>query len=276
MSKNSNSSAFWGSKIGFIVKNLLVAIALGVIVLIVLVNLMKQYTHHGEEVEVPQVTGLYLEEAQVLLESSGLQLKVIDSTFSNKVPLGTIVEQNPPKESHAKKGRAVYVVLNARAPQRVAIPNLQNMSYRQAENNLIGLGLIVDSMEYEPSEYRDLVLDLRKGEESLETGDMIEVGSHLVMVVGFGKGTEMMDVPNLRGLPLREARRRLLEAHFILGQYSYDDQPTEKDKDEFVVYFQEPDAGNKLLEGSSIRVMLSKDLEKAVTTQTTNDEEEFF
>lgn len=276
MGKKVKFSEFWASNWGFVVKNLLLAAVIITVILVVVIHRLEKYTEHGIEVEVPQVTGLYLEEAEVLLGSSNLRMEVIDSTFSNKVPLGTIVEQIPGQELKAKRGRVVYVVVNARQRKQVIIPEIHDISYRQAQGMLSRLGLIVDSIEYEPSEYKDLVLALRRGENMVETGDKVTEGTALIMVVGFGKGTEMVRVPNLRGLRLKDVRGALLMNRLTLGSIEYDVEPTETDMDEYMVYMQEPQEGKMYLEGSSVSIKLSKDQEKTVTADNKEDEEIFF
>ncbi|MCQ2345961.1 MAG: PASTA domain-containing protein [Paludibacteraceae bacterium] len=247
-----------------------------VFVLVIVVFCLKRYTDHGVEVEVPQITGLYLEEAQQLVLENQLQILVVDSTFSSKVPLGTIVEQNPVPMTHVKRHRTIYVVLNARQRRQVPLPELHDLSYRQAQNMLTSLGLIVDSIEYEPSEYKDLILDTRCGNQSVETGKMLTEGTHLILVVGFGQGTEMVPVPDLRGLNQRDARQLLLNNRLTLGAAEYDAEVTEENADRFVVYSQSPAADEMYLEGSSVSVKLSMDLEKTVTEDNEDNEENFF
>jgi len=265
-----------GSKLKFLGLNLLIALVVMVLILVVILLWLKKYTHHGEEIEVPQITGLYTNEAEFLLSSSGLRLEVIDSTFSQKVPLGTIVEQLPPAESKVKEGRAIYVVINASAKRNVVLPELHDVSYRQAENMLRQLGLEIDSVEYEPSEYRDLVLDLRVGEQSLETGAKVIEGTMITLVVGQGTGTEMIKVPDLSGLNLSDARSLLLAEHLTLGRVEYDEPPTDDDRDTYMVYMQQPQLGEYLLEGKSVQISLSKDKKKAATVSREEDDEEFF
>ena len=100
--------------------------------------------------------------------------------------------------SHAKHGRAVYVTINATTRRQVTMPDLQDMSYRQAETTLRGMGLQVDTIyEYEPSEYKDLVLDVKAGDESLTPGTRVAVGTLVRLVVGEGpsKSTEPVTGP---------------------------------------------------------------------------------
>lgn len=268
---------FWRStKAGFIVKNVLLALFVVIVALVCLLSWLKRYTEHGVEVEIPEITGLYIEEARLRVEASGLQMEIIDSTYSSKVPLGTIVEQNPPAGSHAKHGRAVYVISNAQSVRQVPMPDLHDISFRQAEATLQSLHIRIKDYIYEPSEYKDLVLDVRQNGQSIEAGQRIDEGSEVVLVIGRGKGTEKIAVPNLCGKSLQEARSLLLARYLTLGIYDYDEPPTEETESLYVVYKQEPSAGTVILEGSCVDIYLSTDLEKAIVNTEARDEEEFF
>lgn len=267
--------AFFRTKCGFVVLNLLAAVFLLGIGLIILICSLEGYTRHGEEVEVPAVTGMYLEMATPILEAEQLHPVVIDSTYSNKVPMGTIVEQNPPAGAHAKQDRPIYLVVNARARREVALPDLIDMSYRQAITKLQQMQLPVSDTLFEPSEFRDIVLDIRYNGESLEPGSRLREGTPLTLVVGYGKGTEMVAVPNLAGLSLQGARSLLLQEALTLGSVEYDVEPTEETRDAYHVVSQTPDADQYLLQGSHVDVRLSTDIEKAAKSDGVS-EEEFF
>lgn len=276
MAQKKQNTGFLGTKIGFVTLNVILAITLCTLLLVALVTWLRKYTDHSIEVEIPQITGLYPEEAEVLLQSAQLDLEIIDSTFSHKVPLGTIVEQVPLAESHAKRGRKVYAIVNAKNRQKVAVPDLHDMSYRQAENNLKRLGFIVDTVIYQPSEFRDLVIDILQEEEPVKAGTYLEEGTRVTLIVGTGKRSQMVAVPDLRGRSVKEARRMLLDHRFTLGTCTYDEQPTEETEELYVVYQQEPVAGKLFLEGSSVSVKVSTDLEKTITSDNETDEENFF
>ena len=270
--KGKKSSSDWK----FYGKNVLLAAAIVIAIVISIILWMRSYTHHGEEVEIPQITGLYIPEAEALLANSGLTIDVIDSTYSQRVPLGTIVEQTPPAESHAKRGRAVYVVLNASAHRQVTLPELHDISYRQAESILRQLNLTVSEVLYEPNEYRDLVLDIRQGETALEAGDKLTEGESVVLVVGQGKGTAIVITPDVRGKHVMEVRGLLMEKHLTIGNVHYDEEVTEENKDLFMVYKQEPQSDSHVLEGTAVQLYLSLNPEKVVTADNQGDEEEFF
>ncbi len=271
----AKKSIFDKSDLKFIGSNLVLALLIGIAILVVLIAYLRRYTEHGVEVEVADVRGMVEAEAQPILAAQDLVLVVIDSTFSDKVPFGTIVEQNPQPGSHAKHGRAVYVTINATMKRQVTMPNLQDMSYRQAETTLRGMGLEVDSVyDYEPSAYRDLVLDVKANGESILPGQKVPVGTKVRLVVGFGRGTEEVEVPSVIGLTLQDARSLLLSHRLTVGAVSYDEEAEEGVKQ--YVYKQIPAAGEKLIEGETVSLRLSKDIEKTATNTSPAAEEEWF
>lgn len=256
--------------------NFLIAVAVAFILLAILLIGLRQYTQHGVEITVPEITELYLEEARIILESEGLHIEVIDSTYSTKVPQGTIVEQTPLAGSKVKHGRTIYVIQNAQMRRPVFIPELRDISLRQAQATLKTLGLAVDSIIYEPSAYRDIILDIRVDNESVNMGQRLEEGSKVVLIVGKGRGTEEVTIPNIVGKSLDEARSWLLSHTLTVGVVEYDLPPTEENIQMYMVYSQEPESGTIVVEGSSVNLKLSMDIEKTVTADNEQDEEEFF
>lgn len=256
--------------------NILFAVLLGVGLLAGVYFWLRSYTQHGVEVEVTDVRGMVVAEAQPLLAAQELQLVVIDSTYTDKVPFGTIVDQDPKPFSHAKHGRAVYVTINATTKRKVPMPNLQDMSYRQAETTLRGLGLNVDTVyDYKPSEYRDLVLDVKVNGVSVKPGTKLPVGTRVRLVVGKGRGTEHVYVPNVVGMTMQEARSTLLTYRLTVGAVAFD-EPDLKDEKQYV-YRQVPSAGTRLLEGETVALKLSTNPDKAVSGGNAGDtEDEWF
>ena len=235
---------------------------------------LRSCTNHGVEEVVPDVKGMVTGQAERILGDQELKLEIIDSTFSDDVPFGTIVEQDPTPGSHVKHGRAIYVTVNASGKRQVIMPDLRDISYRQAETTLRGLGLIVDEeYDYEPSAFRDLVLDVRTEEgESIEPGQKIAVGTEVRLVVGFGLGTEEVIVPSVIGMTYQEAKQVLKDFRLTISAVYYDE---EEDEDLIqYVYRQTPNEGEVVIEGEAITLRLSPDIEKAATDR--GDEEDDF
>ena len=111
MARNNQQQKFnWKAAI----INIAAMITLVAILIAGLVIYLRNYTQHGTEITVPNITNMHIAEAEILLAADDLHVQVIDSTYSTKTPLGTIVEQNPSPGSQVKRGRTIYVIQNAR------------------------------------------------------------------------------------------------------------------------------------------------------------------
>ncbi len=276
MVKIDKKNSFFQTKVGQIVQHLLIAAGVVVLVFVGLLFWLHHYTQHGVELSVPNITGLYVEEAQITLAAQGLQLSIIDSTYSQKTPLGTLLEQNPKAGSKVKKGRTIYAIQNARFRRPIIMPELRDLSLRQAESTIKALGLAVGDIIYEPSTYRDIILDIRIDTMSVTAGTSLPEGSVVNLYVGKGPGIQQVSVPSIIGKTLAEARSWLMGHALSLGIVEYDVEPTEETREQYVVYSQTPQGGTEVVEGTTVHIKLSMDIEKSVTTDNIEDEEEFF
>jgi len=197
--------------------------------------------------------------------------QVIDSVFVRDKKLGTIIEQIPPVNSTVKRNRPIYLIINSRQVRKVPMPDVNDVSYRQADAMLKAIGLSVSSVEYSPSEYKDLVIAVKYRGQNIPAGARVPEGSSLVLVVGSGLGGESSLVPNLKGLALEEAREEALADSMVIGAIDYDVEPNENEN-EYIIYRQRPAAGRSVPAGTRIDVWLSKD--KSMLNKTFEDEEE--
>ena len=98
------------------------------------------------------------------------------------------------------------------------------------------------------------------------------------LVVGFGRGTEQVEVPTVIGLTLRDARSLLLKHRLTVGAVLEDEEPAaepnqEEEKVKYI-YRQAPNAGERIVEGETVSLWLSSDLEKVATGGGENTEDD--
>ena len=268
---------FWRESIaGYIVKRILLAIVIVIALAWITLIVLDQYTHHGESVTVPDLQGLYVEEAQNLLENYDLYTQVIDSVYVKEKALGTIVEQIPPANSSVKKNRSIYLILNKRQVKMIPFPDVNDVSFRQADALIKSLGLRVSGVVYRPSEFKDLVIDVSYLGQHIEPGTRLPEGAAVVLVVGSGVGEGVSTVPGLIGKSFNEAKNEAILSSFIIGAVNYDVTPA-ANENEYMIYRQTPSAGEKMPDGSRIDIWLTRDknlIEESVNSQF--EEEEFF
>jgi len=274
---------FWKeSTFGYIVKRILLAIVIVVILAVITLFLIDIYTHHGEAETVPELRGLYIDEAEEMLSNHGLYPEIIDSVFNKDKKLGTIIDQIPGPNSTVKKNRPIFLIINSRQIRQIPVPDLRDISYRQAIAMIKAIGLNVSNVEYKPSEYKDLVINLRYNGLNVTPGMRIPEGSMLILVVGNGLGSGQSLVPSLKGMNLEDAKLIVLSDSLVIGAVDYDSEPS-GDEAEYVIYRQRPAVGKTISSGSRIDVWLSKDrslLEKTFEEDNEDaikeSEEEFF
>ncbi len=91
---------------------------------------------------VPVVEGLSRSEAGARLADQGLRLRGVENEgrYSEKIPVGHVVRQNPDARTLVKRGSGVTVVLS-KGPQRVTVPELSGKTLPAAQAALSGSGL---------------------------------------------------------------------------------------------------------------------------------------
>jgi beta-lactam-binding protein with PASTA domain len=272
---------FWKETFGgFVLKNVLVALAVVIALAWGTLIYIDYLTHHGETVLIPDLRGSYVEEAEILLSKQGLFPAVIDSVYVPGRKLGTIIDQIPGPNTSVKRNRPVYLIINSRQVRQVSLPELSDVSYRQADAMLQSLGLRVASVESAPSDYKDLVIGVKYAGRNIVAGARIPEGSALVLIVGNGKGNVQAEVPFLKGMNLEDATQAALSESFVIGTVNYD-VPPKGDESEYIIYRQRPAAGSSVPTGTRIELFFSKD--KARINETFEEdntpvqkEEQFF
>lgn len=147
---------------------------------------LDSYTLHNQAIIVPDLKGLQEEVAAPILKKSKLRYQVIDSVYSRTVEPGAIVEQIPTAASKVKQNRIVFLTVNAKTSQTVELPDVLEISQRQAVASLRSLGFKVDSVEYVPYEYKDLVVNILYKQLPVSSGTRLPFGATLWLQVGDG------------------------------------------------------------------------------------------
>lgn len=147
---------------------------------------LDSWTGHGVYREVPDLKGMTYERAAEVLVASDLQPILSDSIFSNAVAPGQVVEQVPKAGSKVKPERAVYVTINAFSPRAVTVPNLTDISLRQAQSIIEGLGITDIRVVEVPSEYKDLVMSVKYNGLPISAGMRVPITASLTIEVGRG------------------------------------------------------------------------------------------
>src|SRR5215468_922439 len=96
---------------------------------------------HGREVTMPNLVGKNIGEANSMLRSRGLVLRVADRVYSDQ-PINVVVRQTPPAGLLMKVSQQAHVVLSL-GQRQLEIPLLEGNSLRVSRIELLRTGLQV-------------------------------------------------------------------------------------------------------------------------------------
>lgn len=163
-----------------------------------------RYAVQGREVTIPDLVGKSSNDAQQILQSRRVGLKVEDKIYSNS-PVGAIVRQSPAPNMSLKTGEDVYVVLSL-GPQTETIPLLEAKSLRAGRIELLRSGLQMGevSSAYLPDEPADTIL-----QQDPAPGQQNVTSPHIDFLVSLGPRPEAFVMPDLTGIPFAQAQLRL-------------------------------------------------------------------
>ena len=206
--------------------HLLIAIAIVIIIIEVAFISLKGYTRHGEETVVPNFVGLNCDS---VLEHCGADFNFImlDSIYTKTLPEGSIYQQDPLPNSNVKKGRNLYYVKVSDAPEKVRMPNLRNLSLRQAMVLLRSNGLTISQLEFVDHFAKNAVVEQEFHGEVIAPGTELVKGSAIKLKVGYGRDDLRTHLPNLLAAHKSDVKNLLHEASLNLGREYHMDEDQE-------------------------------------------------
>ena len=202
--------------------HLLIIILLSFILMWLAFKSLNGYTRHDKVYTMPDFVGQNYLEVQEEYDRD-FHFILIDSIYPEGQEPGSIVQQDPLPGSKVKRGRNVYYIIVATTPEKTEMPNLKNLSLRQALGLLEANGLEVDKLIYEDFFAKNAVIEQLYQGQVIEPGTEIVKGSKVSLRVGIGQDKKKIEIPNLLGRPAAEVKRLLNVAGLNLGTETHDD-----------------------------------------------------
>ncbi len=203
-------------------KHLVLAFLMVLVIIVITLQQLKSYTHHGQSFPVPDFEGKTFHEIESLAEQYNVEYDIIDSVHVDSAKPGVVVDQVPVAGARVKRNRIVFLTINSTVPEKVTLPKLTDISLRQAQALIENCGIVLGNISYEPSEYNNLVLKVQQSAKELKQGDIIFKGSSVDLVIGSSSGNQDTPLPNLTGLTLSEAENLLKTNLLNTGVLIYD------------------------------------------------------
>ncbi len=221
--------------------NLLLIILVIIGLLFVFFKSLNWLTNHGQETKVPALEGKNMKEALKILKDKGFKIQ-IDSTYqSYKNPL-EVIYQEPEVGAVVKIGRTIFLTVNRKTVPTIPMPNLTNLSFRNALLTMQSYRLLMGDTTYRPDLAAGSVLEQWLNGKQIKPGTPVPYGSKIDLVIGEGL-SDMLDVPNLIGMTWYEAKQ-MIESLSL--NYNILWEGTISDSMGAIVYKQTPESLNEL------------------------------
>ena len=158
------------------------------IIFFIVYNSLKLYTKHNNYIEVPDLTGMKLDEAAEIIDENNLRFEVLDSSkFFIEIPNFSIISQIPKEYELVKKNRKIYLNVNPKNFQKITLPNVIQITKRNAESILTAIGFQIKEYSYIDNIGKDMVLDVIYNGEKILPGQKIPLNSEVDLILGNGK-----------------------------------------------------------------------------------------
>jgi eukaryotic-like serine/threonine-protein kinase len=214
------------------------------------------YVKAKAQVDLPNVVGQNLQQAQATLQQLGLAVQTTEQEATQ--PAGTVLAQDP-APGKVDAGSTVKLTVSKGVGQ-VAVPNVNGLDVVTATSQLSSAGLQVKQTQ-EPSERVESGNVIRTDPGA---GATVAKGTSVTLIVS--SGPPQVGVPMIVGMTESEARDALQAAGFLVAKNDVD-VPYNSSQAGTVVN-QNPPAGTPAPKGSTVSITVGKALPPPTTTST--------
>ncbi|MFC1474825.1 PASTA domain-containing protein [bacterium] len=159
----------------------------------------------GPTVLVPSVEHKSVVEAKALLGQENLSPKIAGQQYSEEVPEGYVVSQEPPGGARVKSGREVDLIVSA-GEQTEVVPKVVSLTVEDAKVILQTAGFTIGE---ERTEYDENVAEGFVTSQVPEAGEERYIGYKINLTVSKGSSPRLVNMPRLVNLRESDARNIL-------------------------------------------------------------------
>ena len=171
----------------FFIQVIFIALA-SILLFIVLYFGLIIFTNHKKYQKVPNLVGIPLSDVSKIIQKEGLRFEVIDSArFVPSMKPFSVLSQIPVAEHEVKENRKIYLTVNPSGFRKITVPNLIQITKRNAESLIKSTGFEVGVFSYRDDIGKDMVLEIQFDGKKIEPGILLPKTSKLDLVLGNGK-----------------------------------------------------------------------------------------
>ena len=208
------------------------------------------------EVTVPNVVGKQAEAAKNIITSQNLRVSVSDA-FSDKVPEGYVISQQPEAGTTVKEQRMITVIVS-KGGEIIGVPDLRGLNRRDAELQIKNYGLKLGRIDeqFSPDAAQDTVIS-----QNPRPPAQIAKGTAIDIVISKGTEPKRVVLPDFQGSRLDSVATQL--ESLKLKQGNITETPNDKYPPGTIVS-QNPPPATEVTEGTTVDFSVAKGVPGAV------------
>lgn len=209
----------------------------------------QTYFEVPNEMKVPRITGMGVEEAKKVLQALNLGIDVQETRFSAKVERDGVIEQFPPAGRDMREGSNVAVVVSLGA-DTVTVPSLVDKSFSDAQIDLNNAKLVLGKVTRVAKNKNDpeLVLD-----QNPKPGVAVKKGTKVNLMVNIGNEARVK-VPSFANQTIDRVRDAASWSNLKLGTVGW---VVSDSVGAGMVISQEPAADKEVEPGTEVDIKVS-------------------
>jgi len=197
---------------------------------------------------VPNVVGMTQTDAEAAITGAGLTVATITQEYSDTIPVGNVISQDPLAGVSVVIGSAVNLVISL-GQQMATVPGVVGMAQAEAEAAIAGANLTVGTIT---QEYSDTVPVGNVISQSPIGGTSVVINSAVDLVISLGP--EMVTVPGVVGMAQADAEAAITSANLTVGTITQEYSDTVPAGD---VISQDPVGGTSVVINSAVDLVVS-------------------
>lgn len=173
-------------------RHFLIMIGITAILIWIIFQSLSWYTKHDKLIIVPDFRTLYIHDVIGNHDYIDYRFMVIDSVYDPEKSSGSILTQDPLPGSRVKQHRMVYLTIVSFIPEKTDVPNLKDLTLRQAQSMIESSGLRIGRLTYIKSFDEDAVQQQFFRGKPVAPGTKIDKGSKIDLTIGIGAKAQEM------------------------------------------------------------------------------------
>ena len=207
-----------------------------------------------QEVMVPTVVGRTEAEARAILAQQSLEFGVDQRIYSDSVPMGYVIRQDPEPGRRVREGRRVWVTLSL-GPEVGVVPDVVGRPLREAQVAITQGGFVLGEVT---TRYEARLAPNTVVLQDPAAGSRLEKGRPINLVVSRGEQPiQTVTLPDFTGLPLEQVKAQIESLGLQLGSTWAQPDPNFPDG---TVIDQNPMPGSEVEQGSPVDLIYSQAL----------------